>query len=90
MLPLSRPVLSTVAVSRWRAVGSLFLSLPLLVLVDPDQHTLPIGVDKIDAVLDGLLEGARVHHAVDAAGAGLLRFAERHIVGGLTAGAVKE
>ena len=46
MLPLSRPVLSTVAVitivSSWNA----FL-LPLLVLIEPDQHTLPIGVNNI-------------------------------------------
>ena len=46
MLPLSRPVLSTIAVitivSSWNA-----FFLPLLVLVDPSQHTLPIGVNNI-------------------------------------------
>ena len=46
MLPLSRPVLSTVAVITLVTSWNAFL-LPLLVLVDPDQHTLPIGVNNI-------------------------------------------
>ena len=48
MLPLSRPVLSTVAVITIVGSWNAFL-LPLLVLVDPSQHTLPIGVNNISA-----------------------------------------
>ncbi len=63
MLPLSRPVLSTIAVITIVGSWNAFL-LPLLVLIDPNQHTLPIGVNNIsDAVLDRLRHGARLHHA---------------------------
>ena len=48
MLPLSRPVLSTVAVIAIVGSWNAFL-LPLLVLVDPDKHTLPIGVNNISS-----------------------------------------
>lgn len=90
MLPLSRPVLSTVAVltvvSSWNA----FL-LPLLVLVDPEQHTLPIGVNNISSQYStdtSLVLAYTVLSMVPAVLFYLL--AERQIVSGLTAGAVKE
>lgn len=90
MLPLSRPVLSTVAVltvvNSWNA----FL-LPLLVLVDPDQHTLPIGVNNISTQYStdtSLVLAYTVLSMVPAIAFYLL--AERQIVSGLTAGAVKE
>ena len=90
VLPLSRPVLSTVAVltvvSSWNA----FL-LPLLVLVDPEQHTLPIGVNNISSQYStdtSLVLAYTVLSMVPAVLFYLL--AERQIVSGLTAGAVKE
>lgn len=90
MLPLSRPVLSTIAVltvvNSWNA----FL-LPLLVLIDPDQHTLPIGVNNISSQYStdtSLVLAYTVLSMVPAIFFYLL--AERQIVSGLTAGAVKE
>lgn len=90
MLPLSRPVLSTIAVitivSSWNA-----FFLPLLVLVDPSQHTLPIGVNNISTQYS--TDYARVLAYTSLAMVPALLFyalAERQIIGGLTAGAVKE
>ena len=90
MLPLSRPVLSTIAiiaiVGSWNA-----FFLPLLVLVDPDHHTLPIGVNNISAQYS--TDYARVLAYTTLAMVPALLFyamAERQIIGGLTAGAVKE
>jgi raffinose/stachyose/melibiose transport system permease protein len=90
VLPLSRPVLSTVAVITIVASWNSFL-LPLLVLVDPTEHTLPIGVNNIStqystdtalvlAYTTLSMIPALVFYAI----------AERQIVGGLTAGAVRE
>jgi raffinose/stachyose/melibiose transport system permease protein len=90
MLPLSRPVLSTIAVitivSSWNA-----FFLPLLVLVDPNDHTLPIGVNNISTQYS--TDYARVLAYTSLAMIPALLFyalAERQIVGGLTAGATKE
>jgi raffinose/stachyose/melibiose transport system permease protein len=90
MLPLSRPVLSTIAVitivSSWNA-----FFLPLLVLVDPSEHTLPIGVNNISTQYS--TDYARVLAYTTLAMVPALLFyalAERQIVGGLTSGAVKE
>ena len=90
MLPLSRPVLSTIAVitivSSWNA-----FFLPLLVLVDPNEHTLPIGVNNISTQYS--TDYARVLAYTTLAMVPALLFyaiAERQIVGGLTAGSVKE
>jgi raffinose/stachyose/melibiose transport system permease protein len=90
MLPLSRPVLSTIAiitiVGSWNA-----FFLPLLVLIDPSQHTLPIGVNNISAQFS--TDYARVLAYTSLAMVPALLFyalAERQIIGGLTAGAVKE
>jgi raffinose/stachyose/melibiose transport system permease protein len=90
MLPLSRPVLSTIAiitiVGSWNA-----FFLPLLVLIEPSQHTLPIGVNNISAQYT--TDYARVLAYTSLAMIPALLFyavAERQIIGGLTAGAVKE
>ena len=90
MLPLSRPVLSTIAIIAIVGSWNAFL-LPLLVLVDPDQHTLPIGVNNISAQYS--TDYARVLAYTTLAMVPALLFyamAERQIIGGLTAGAVKE
>jgi raffinose/stachyose/melibiose transport system permease protein len=90
MLPLSRPVLSTVAVITIVASWNQFL-LPLLVLIDPDQHTLPIGVNNISTQYS--TDFARVLAYTSLSMVPALLFyalAERQIVGGLTAGAVRE
>ncbi len=90
MLPLSRPVLSTIAVITIVGSWNAFF-LPLLVLVDPSQHTLPIGVNNISAQYT--TDYARVLAYTSLAMIPALLFyavAERQIIGGLTAGAVKE
>jgi raffinose/stachyose/melibiose transport system permease protein len=90
MLPLSRPVLSTVAVITLVTSWNAFL-LPLLVLVDPNQHTVPIGVNNISTQYT--TDYARVLAYTSLAMLPALifyAFAERQIVGGLTAGAVKD
>lgn len=90
MLPLSRPVLSTVAVITIVASWNQFL-LPLLVLIEPDQHTLPIGVNNISTQYS--TDFARVLAYTSLSMVPALLFyalAERQIVGGLTAGAVRE
>ena len=90
MLPLSRPVLSTVAVlvivTSWNA----FL-LPLLVLVDPDEHTLPIGVNNISTQYSTDYARVLAYTTLSMIPALILyAIAERQIIGGLTAGAVKD
>lgn len=89
MLPLSRPVLSTIAVltvvSSWNA----FL-LPLHVLTQPDQWTLPIGVNNISAQY--VTDYARILAYTTLAMIPALAFyfiAQRQIVSGLIAGGVK-
>jgi raffinose/stachyose/melibiose transport system permease protein len=89
MLPLSRPVLSTVSilaiVGSWKA-----FFLPLLVLIDDAQHTLPIGVNNVStqystdfaivlAYTSLAMIPALIFYAV----------AERQVISGLTAGGVK-
>ncbi len=90
MLPLSRPVLSTVGVltviSSWNA----FL-LPLLVLIDPNQHTVPIGVNNISAQYSTDVALVLAYTTLSMVPALIFyAVAERQIIGGLTAGAVKE
>ena len=90
VVPLSRPVLSTVAVITIVASWNSFL-LPLLVLVDPAEHTLPIGVNNISTQYS--TDYARVLAYTTLSMIPALAFyaiAERQIVGGLTAGAVRE
>lgn len=90
MLPLSRPVLSTVAVITIVTSWNAFL-LPLLVLIEPAEHTLPIGVNNISAqyVTDYAVVLAYATLAMIPA-LFFYALAERQIIGGLTAGAVKE
>jgi raffinose/stachyose/melibiose transport system permease protein len=90
MLPLSRPVLSTIAVITIVGSWNAFF-LPLLVLVDPNDHTLPIGINNISTQYS--TDYARVLAYTSLAMVPALLFyaiAERQIVGGLTAGAVKD
>jgi raffinose/stachyose/melibiose transport system permease protein len=90
MLPLSRPVLSTVAVITIVGSWNAFL-LPLLVLVDPSQHTLPIGVNNISAQYTTDYAKVLAYTTLSMIPALLFyAVAERQIIGGLTAGAVRE
>jgi raffinose/stachyose/melibiose transport system permease protein len=89
LLPLSRPVLATVSVLAIVGSWNAFL-LPLVVLTDANHWTLPLGVTnysqqytadlaKILAFTSLSMVPALVFYA----------FAERHLVAGLTTGAVK-
>ncbi len=89
LLPLSRPVLATVSVLAIVGSWNAFL-LPLVVLTDSDRWTLPLGVTnystqytadiaKILAFTTLSMVPALVFYA----------FAERHLIRGLTSGAVK-
>ena len=83
-------MLSTVAVITLVTSWNAFL-LPLLVLVDPNEHTVPIGVNNISTQYT--TDYARVLAYTSLAMLPALifyAFAERQIVGGLTAGAVKD
>jgi raffinose/stachyose/melibiose transport system permease protein len=89
MLPLSRPVLSTIAVITIVSSWNSFL-LPLLVLIDPNEHTLPIGVNNISSQYS--TDFARVLAYTTLSMVPALIFyaiAERQIIGGLTAGSVR-
>jgi raffinose/stachyose/melibiose transport system permease protein len=89
MLPLSRPVLSTIAVLTVVGSWNAFL-LPLLVLIQPEQWTLPLGINNISAqyVTDTAMILAYTTLAMIPA---LVFYfiAQRQIVSGLTAGGVK-
>ena len=86
MLPLSRPVLSSIAVITIVTSWNAFL-LPLLVLVDPDQHTLPIGVNNISTQYTTDYARVLAYTTLSMVPALVFyAFAERHIIGGLTAG----
>jgi raffinose/stachyose/melibiose transport system permease protein len=90
MLPLSRPVLSTVAVITIIGSWNAFL-LPLLVLIDPNQHTLPIGVNNISSQYTTDFALVLAYTSLSMVPALIFyALAERQIVGGLTAGAVRE
>jgi raffinose/stachyose/melibiose transport system permease protein len=90
MLPLSRPVLSTVGVITLVGSWNAFL-LPLLVLIDPNQHTLPIGVNNISSQYVTDYAVVLAYTSLSMVPALIFyAFAERQIIGGLTAGAVKE
>jgi raffinose/stachyose/melibiose transport system permease protein len=89
LLPLSRPVLATVSVLALVGSWNAFL-LPLVVLTEADTWTLPLGVTnystqytadvaKILAFTTLSMVPALVFYA----------FAERHLVAGLTSGALK-
>jgi raffinose/stachyose/melibiose transport system permease protein len=90
MLPLSRPVLSTVSVIIIVGSWNAFL-LPLLVLIDPNKHTLPIGVNNISSQYSTDFALVLAYTTLSMVPALIFYvLAERQIVGGLTAGAVKE
>jgi raffinose/stachyose/melibiose transport system permease protein len=89
ILPLSRPVLSTIAVLTVVGSWNAFL-LPLLVLIQPEQWTLPLGINNISAqyVTDTAMILAYTTLAMIPA---LVFYfiAQHQIVSGLTAGGVK-
>ena len=90
MLPLSRPVLSTIAVITIVGSWNAFL-LPLLVLIDPNQHTLPIGVNNISSQFATDYSVVLAYTTLSMIPALIFyALAERQIIGGLTSGAVKE
>ena len=89
LLPLSRPILATVSVLAIVGSWNAFL-LPLVVLTESDTWTLPLGVTaysqqyatdtaKVLAFTSLSMVPALIFYA----------FAERHLVSGLTTGAVK-
>lgn len=90
MLPLSRPVVSTIAVITIVGSWNAFL-LPLLVLIDPNWYTLPIGVNNISTQYSTDFALVLAYTSLSMVPALIFyAFAERQIIGGLTAGAVKE
>lgn len=90
MLPLSRPVLSTIAVITIVGSWNAFL-LPLLVLIDPERHTLPIGVNNVSAQFSTDYSVVLAYTTLSMIPALLFyALAERQIIGGLTSGSVKE
>jgi len=90
LLPLSRPVLSTVAVITIVGSWNAFL-LPLLVLIDKSEQTLPLGVNDISTAYSTDYGRVLAYTTLSIIPALLFySFAERQIIGGLTAGAVKE
>jgi raffinose/stachyose/melibiose transport system permease protein len=89
LLPLSRPVLATVSVIVIVASWNAFL-LPLIVLNDPDLWTLPLGVTNFSTQYSS--DTARVLAFTSLSMVPALVFyvfAERQIVSGLSAGAVR-
>ena len=89
VLPLSRPAMATVAILTIVTSWNAFL-LPLHVLIQPDQWTIPIGVNNISAQYTS--DTARVLAYTTLSMVPALIFyvlAERQIVRGLTTGSVK-
>jgi raffinose/stachyose/melibiose transport system permease protein len=89
LLPLSRPALATVSVLAIVTTWNAFI-LPLVVLNSADQWTLPLGVMNFASTYSS--DAARTLAFTVVALIPALIFyviAERHIVGGLTAGSVK-
>jgi raffinose/stachyose/melibiose transport system permease protein len=89
MLPLSRPVLSTIAVLTIVGSWNAFL-LPLLILVDPGQWTLPLGINNISAQYVTDTAAILAYTTLAMIPALIFYFiAQRQIVSGLTSGGVK-
>jgi raffinose/stachyose/melibiose transport system permease protein len=89
MLPLSRPVLSTIAVLTIVGSWNAFL-LPLLVLIQPEQWTLPLGINNISAQYVTDTAAILAYTTIAMIPALIFYFiAQRQIVSGLTAGGVK-
>ena len=89
LIPLSRPVLATVSVLAIVGSWNAFL-LPLVVLTDADTWTLPLGVTNYSTQYTADIARILAFATLSMAPALILyAFAERHIVAGLTGGAVK-
>lgn len=89
LLPLSRPILATVSVLAIVGSWNAFL-LPLVVLTDSDAWTLPLGVTSYSQQY--ATDTARVLAFTSLSMVPALifyAFAERHLISGLTTGAVK-
>ncbi|MEV0565260.1 carbohydrate ABC transporter permease [Dactylosporangium sp. NPDC049742] len=88
LIPLSRPALTTVAILAFVTSWNAYL-LPLLVLSDPGNFTLPLGVAAFQSQYSQDTARILAYTAASMIPAiGFFVFAERHIVGGLT-GSVK-
>jgi multiple sugar transport system permease protein len=89
VLPLSRPVLATVSILAMVAMWNDF-TWPLLVLQDPEKQTLNVALQRLTATgfvtLNQQMAGLVIAGAPMVA---IFLFFQRHILGGLTAGAVK-
>jgi raffinose/stachyose/melibiose transport system permease protein len=89
LLPLSRPALATVSVLSIVTTWNAFI-LPLVVLNSEDQWTLPLGVMNFASTYSSDAARTLAFTVVSLIPALIFYIiAERHIVGGLTAGSVK-
>jgi raffinose/stachyose/melibiose transport system permease protein len=89
LLPLSRPVLATVAVLTIVASWNQFL-LPLVILSDQANWTLPLGVSNFSTQYSSDTARILAYTSLSLVPAVVFYlFAERQLVGGLTSGAVK-
>ena len=89
LLPLSRPVLATIAVLTIVASWNQFL-LPLVILSDQANWTLPLGVSNFSTQYSSDTARILAYTSLSLVPALVFYlFAERQIVGGLTSGAVK-
>ena len=89
LLPLSRPVLATVSVLAVVGSWNAFL-LPLVVLTASENWTLPLGVTNYSTQYSADTARILAFTTLSMVPALILyAFAERHLVSGLTAGAVK-
>jgi raffinose/stachyose/melibiose transport system permease protein len=89
MLPLSRPILSTIAVLTVVTSWNAFL-LPLLVLVQAEEWTLPLGINNISTTYVTDTAAILAYTTLAMIPALVFYFiAQRQIVSGLTAGGVK-
>jgi raffinose/stachyose/melibiose transport system permease protein len=89
LLPLSRPALATVSVLALVTSWNAFL-LPLVLLGDASQWTLPLGVMNFSTEYSDDMARTLAYVVISIIPALIFyAVAERHIVGGLTAGSVK-
>jgi raffinose/stachyose/melibiose transport system permease protein len=89
LLPLSRPALATVSVLALVATWNAFI-LPLVLLGDASQWTLPLGVMNFSTEYSNDLARTLAYIVITIIPALIFyAVAERQIVGGLTAGSVK-
>jgi raffinose/stachyose/melibiose transport system permease protein len=89
LLPLSRPVLATVSVLALIGSWNAFL-LPLVVLTEADNWTLPLGVTNYSTQYTADIARILAFTTLSMVPALIFyAFAERHLVAGLTSGALK-